>query len=109
MPNPPFVRSRPARRAGLILLLAAAGLGVAYLYRDRFRGPLDRPAFETAVGGQPPEVVRERVGPPDEVADGPGGPVWVYRRRVTDPATGRPFDEARVGFTGGKARRLDFR
>jgi hypothetical protein len=101
---------------------AAAAKGTA-------RAPMARAAFEAAVRGKKQDEVVAAVGRPDETREQvpePGGVLqpggrdkgekaadrfdwWVFRDRVKNEATGKPYASVRVRFgPDGKADRIEY-
>jgi hypothetical protein len=89
------------------------------------RPVMARAAFEAAVRGKTRAEIVAAVGPPDETRDGvpvlqPDGrdagkavavqfDWWVFRDRVKDEATGKPYATVRVRFgPDGKADRIEY-
>jgi hypothetical protein len=89
------------------------------------RPVMARAAFEAAVRGKTRAEIVAAAGPPDETRDGlpglkpdgrdAGQPVdikldwWVFRDRVKDEATGKPYATVRVRFDAdGRADRIEY-
>jgi outer membrane protein assembly factor BamE (lipoprotein component of BamABCDE complex) len=68
-----------------------------------------REEFKKLVMGKSKQEVKDLLGKPDETVDSGGDEVsWCYRRRTTDPDSGKADDSAWVIFRSGKVLRIAF-